>query len=215
MKLKLFSTKLPGFLITAMRFSYCGKGAGGNFNIARQILEWLRRKFYGNHKLYGQYSEIIKDYLNEGIIEQVEGSESISNKPIFYLPHHAIYKEDKLTTNVRTVFDASSHDTNELSLNDCLWLGPNFNPLLFDILVQFRLNQFYLRSLKFKRVLFVVNAPPYLLSATTKRYIEQFRDEYPRTIYFLDQYICVDDFPYSKDILQDAFEVVLHEKNNV
>ncbi|XP_035206868.1 uncharacterized protein LOC118181786 [Stegodyphus dumicola] len=43
---------------------------------------------------------------------------------------------------MRIVFDASSsHNFKHLSLNDCLWSGPNLNSNIFDILVNFRLNK--------------------------------------------------------------------------
>ncbi|GBO36029.1 hypothetical protein AVEN_120788-1 [Araneus ventricosus] len=44
---------------------------------------------------------------------------------------------------MRIVFDASSsHSFQHLSLNDCLWPGPNLNSNIFDILIKFRLNKF-------------------------------------------------------------------------
>ena len=41
-----------------------------------------------------------------------------------YLPHHAVYREDKASTKTRIVFDGSRHDGNEVSLNDCVLPGP-------------------------------------------------------------------------------------------
>ncbi|GFT00568.1 integrase catalytic domain-containing protein [Trichonephila clavipes] len=52
----------------------------------------------------------------------------------------AVRKDDRLTSETRIVFDAGSHQNNELSLNDCLWPGINLNPNLLDILINFRLN---------------------------------------------------------------------------
>ncbi|GFW38427.1 uncharacterized protein TNCV_1332801 [Trichonephila clavipes] len=52
----------------------------------------------------------------------------------------AIRKDDRLTSKTRIVFDAGSHQNNELSLNDCLWPGINLNSNLLDILINFRLN---------------------------------------------------------------------------
>ncbi|GFV38494.1 integrase catalytic domain-containing protein [Trichonephila clavipes] len=86
--------------------------------------------------------KIIRDYTEQGIIEQVK-TEITDNKlkrPVYYLPHQAIRKDGRLTSETRIVFDAGSHQINELSLNDCLWPGINLNPYLLDILINFRLN---------------------------------------------------------------------------
>ncbi|GFW04061.1 integrase catalytic domain-containing protein [Trichonephila clavipes] len=61
-------------------------------------------------------------------------------RPVYYLPHQAIRKDGRLTSKTRIVFDAGSHQNNELSLNDCLWPEINLNPNLLDILINFRFN---------------------------------------------------------------------------
>ena len=50
-----------------------------------------------------------------------------------YLPHHPVVREDKDTSKVRIVFDASAK-----GLNECLYEGPRLTPLIFDILLKFR-----------------------------------------------------------------------------
>ena len=50
----------------------------------------------------------------------------------------AVIKEERLTTKLRVVFDASSHATGCPSFNDCLMKGPNFNP---DCIVKVRTTQ--------------------------------------------------------------------------
>lgn len=57
------------------------------------------------------------------------------------MPHHAVLREDKVTTKLRVVFDASSHEEGCPSLNDSLFTGPNLNPNLLDVLIKFRLHQ--------------------------------------------------------------------------
>ena len=54
------------------------------------------------------------------------------------LPHHGIVREDKDTTKLCNVFDTSSKTCN-ISLNNCLLKGPNITPLIFDIILRFRL----------------------------------------------------------------------------
>ena len=57
---------------------------------------------------------------------------------VYYLPHQAIIKEDRLTMKVRIVFDASSHGREAQSLNDCLHTGPNLMPDILQLLIKFR-----------------------------------------------------------------------------
>ena len=53
-----------------------------------------------------------------------------------YIPNHSKIRDDKKTTKVRIVFDASARDTGP-SLNYCLYKGPHLTPFLYDILSRF------------------------------------------------------------------------------
>ncbi|GFX65009.1 integrase catalytic domain-containing protein [Trichonephila clavipes] len=117
-----------------------------NISVAKQRFQSLWRRLRKNKTLYTQYKETIQDYLNQGIIEKVKDTEINVHKPMYYLPHQAIKKESRVTTSTRIVFDAASHQANELSLNDCLWPGPNLNPNLLDVLINFRLNRVTISS---------------------------------------------------------------------
>ncbi|GFT11093.1 uncharacterized protein TNCV_1084471 [Trichonephila clavipes] len=112
-----------------------------NYPLAKQRFQNLWRRFGHDSELYQQYREIIRNYTEQGIIEEVK-TEITDNKlkrPV-YLPHQAKRKDGRLTSKTRIVFDAGSHQNNEFSLNDCLWPGINLNPNLLDILINFRLN---------------------------------------------------------------------------
>ena len=57
-----------------------------------------------------------------------------------FLPHHGVVCEDKDTTKLRIVFDGSAKvERSHHSLNECLEKGPNFTPLVFDVLLKFRM----------------------------------------------------------------------------
>ena len=72
-------------------------------------------------------------------MESVQPSEE-DPKCIHYLPHHAVVRQNKQTTKVRVVYDASARTTGP-SLNDCLHVGPKLNTKIFDILLRFRIHR--------------------------------------------------------------------------
>ena len=73
-----------------------------------------------------KYAPIIEDQLEAGIIEWVV----------------ELIRKESTTTKVKVVYDASLREGKTgMSLNDCLYVGPSLNPLLYNILLQFRENR--------------------------------------------------------------------------
>ncbi|GFW09303.1 integrase catalytic domain-containing protein [Trichonephila clavipes] len=146
---------------------------------------------------------------------------------------------------MRIVFDASSHEDGQPSLNDCIWSGENLNPNIFHLIISFRLNtiaitadieraflQISLRDedrdavrflfpdirsnqtdpykfqvYRFKRMMFGVNVSPFLLSATIKHHIENYREQYPAATEMLDTCLYVDDVISGADDISQALKV--------
>ena len=112
-----------------------------HYNLSYNRLKSLQRRLIKEPELLREYDQIIKDQLQEGIIEKVvePGTDHLYNEGVHYMPHHGVVRKDKQTTKLRIVYDGSATPGNgELSINDCLQPGPNFIPKLFDILVKFR-----------------------------------------------------------------------------
>lgn len=107
-----------------------------NYSTARNRLNGLIKRFHNNDELYTQYDGVIQEYLAEGIVEEVPNVET--ENQVYYLPHHPVIKENRTTTKLRIVFDASSHEKDSRSLNECLHTGPNLNPDLLSVLIKFR-----------------------------------------------------------------------------
>ncbi|XP_035226325.1 uncharacterized protein LOC118198691 [Stegodyphus dumicola] len=101
------------------------KDLSDNLAVARRLVH-----------LNNDYREILNDYETQGIIEKVPNDKVESDKPLFYLPFSMVYR-DSVSSKKRIVFDASAHEQGELSLNDA---GLSLNPLIFNMLVFFRLN---------------------------------------------------------------------------
>ena len=79
-----------------------------------------------------EYDRIISDYIVEGILEEVPVD--FITDSAHYLPHRAVVKEDRESTKIRNVFDASAKYKNELSLNEVLDPSTCLLPHIFDIL---------------------------------------------------------------------------------
>ena len=88
--------------------------------------------------MYTKYHTAMMDYVRNKHVEEVPVG-APSEGLLYYLPHSAVIKEDRMTMKVRIVFDASSHEKSAASLNDCLWTGPNLNPDVLELLLHFRI----------------------------------------------------------------------------
>ena len=66
--------------------------------------------------------EIFNEYLKLGIIEEVQTQGDIGQ--VVHLPHKEVVKEDRSTTKLRTIFNASAKYKYAMSLNDV-----SYNPV--------------------------------------------------------------------------------------
>jgi hypothetical protein len=96
----------------------------------------LERRLYKTPQLKNDYNNVLQEYLDLQHMEKV-GNEEIPKNSV-YLPFHAVVREDKETTRVRIVFNASSAGTNGVTLNDALLVGPTLQEDLRDILLRWR-----------------------------------------------------------------------------
>jgi hypothetical protein len=72
--------------------------------------------------LLERYDQVIKDQLEQGI---VECASEVPQGREFYIPHKPVVKESAESTKLRIVYDASARASeNPPSLNECLDPGP-------------------------------------------------------------------------------------------
>ncbi|GFR27782.1 uncharacterized protein TNCT_36081 [Trichonephila clavata] len=91
-----------------------------NFSIAENRAKSLAKRFIQGPTLFKQYFEILKEYESQGIIERVFQTEKPTDRAVFNLTHQAVFRQESLTTKMRIVFDASSHEDGQLALNECI-----------------------------------------------------------------------------------------------
>ena len=117
-----------------------------NYNLCLKRLKNLKKKLDSNKRLLVEYDNI-KNQFHEGIIEKVTSPPLVGNTT--YLPHRPVIREDKASTKVRIVYDASAKNKGP-SLNESLYKGPCLTPLLFDVLLRFRAHDIALTAVQRK-----------------------------------------------------------------
>lgn len=107
---------------------------GDSTDTAKQRFFALEKRFKANPDFKELYVKFMSEYLNLGHMRLCE---SIPDSN-YFLPHHGVLKESSSTTKLRTVFDASSKTSTNVSLNDILLTGSKLQMNIFDVLFHFR-----------------------------------------------------------------------------
>ena len=99
--------------------------------------EFLKDRNYGLMYLYQIQSLLELDKIEEVFPDTPSGD------LIHYLPHRGVVKSDSKTTSLRVVMDASAKPNgSSVSLNDCLYTGPNLIVNMCTLLLKFRTEKF-------------------------------------------------------------------------
>ena len=109
-----------------------------NYELSRKRLQSLLRRLRQTPSIFQGYDSVIQKQVELGIVQPVSESDVGVMGQVHYLPHHAVVKEQKETTKVRVVYDASAKCGGP-SLNECLFAGLNFSQRILNILLRFRL----------------------------------------------------------------------------
>lgn len=112
---------------------------GDSYKMAVKRFYNIEKRLDKNVKLKEQYTSFIKEYEELGHLSKIK-------MPYFgyYMPHHAVIKDNSETTKLRVVFDASAKTTSSKSLNDIQCIGPVVQDDLFNILIRFRQHRYVL-----------------------------------------------------------------------
>ncbi|XP_066261326.1 uncharacterized protein [Euwallacea similis] len=115
---------------------------GESYHIAVKRLMSMERKFKSNAALHVEYVKFMKEYEELGHMSRLSQTRVEEVSHAFYLPHHAVIKEQSTTTKLRVVFDGSAMSTSGLSLNDVQHAGYEVQDELFSILLRFRKHKY-------------------------------------------------------------------------
>ena len=151
--------------VTKLPIKKMNKLLPDNYTVAKKRLDYLEKQLTKNKNLFTDYNKVIKQYLEEGIVEFVENNNNKTTPgQVHYLPHRAVIREKNEIAKLRIAFDASSKAKGEQCLNDILYSGPCLLPYLYGILLRFRsgkfglvanINQAFLQIGDFTEIFFV------------------------------------------------------------
>lgn len=112
---------------------------GESRNAALANLHCLERRLARDPKTEIDYRDFLDKYLTLGHMEAIHSTREGSNSSQhYYIPHHAVIRDNSETTRLRVVFNASSHSTNGTSINDHLFIGPKLQLDIVSVLLRWR-----------------------------------------------------------------------------
>lgn len=181
-------------------------------------------------KLLYEYNDLIRKHAESGIIEKVSPNDNTTVGNVHYIPHHPVIRRDKETTKVLVVYDASAKKYGP-SLNDCISTDPSLLPKIMEILLRFRYHKITLVAdvekafhqvsviwvddiisenpklliYCFTRVVFGVNASPFLLNMTIDYHIRSHHKD-PKFVQAFLSSLYVDDLNEGGNTVEDVFD---------
>ncbi|XP_029054415.2 uncharacterized protein LOC114881732 [Osmia bicornis bicornis] len=119
---------------------------GSSRQQAENRLKSLERRLMKQPQLREQYIEFLAEYERLGHMSRIS-KQTVDEKIVFYLPHHAVFKADSTTTKLRVVFDGSAKtSTGKVQNSDTQKVGPTVQSKLVDILLRFRTHRYVLSA---------------------------------------------------------------------
>ncbi|XP_053596241.1 uncharacterized protein LOC128668099 [Microplitis demolitor] len=142
---KLHTTRtVEGRYVVRLPFNSKKSRLGDSYSSALKRFFALERRFQRDHAIKHDYLEFLREYKELG---HMSVSDDLCEDHLgFYLPHHAVLKDDSITTKIRVVFDGSAKTSTGISLNDTLMVGPQLQDSLFTILTRWRSHPYVLTA---------------------------------------------------------------------
>ncbi|XP_053960635.1 uncharacterized protein LOC128864899 [Anastrepha ludens] len=111
---------------------------GASRSYAVRSLLSIEKRLARDDDLRQRYNEFMQELID---MKHMELAPPPTDQTI-YMPHHPVIKESSVTTKLRVDFNASAKTTTGNSLNDALFVGPQFQPDLYSILTRFRTHRY-------------------------------------------------------------------------
>ncbi|GFX27320.1 integrase catalytic domain-containing protein [Trichonephila clavipes] len=133
----------------------------------------------------------------------------------FYMPHHGVYRPEKSTTKMRTVFNASSPSTSGKSLNSIQFNGGLVQEDLFSIMVRFRKHKILwkkgigepIKTYELTTVTYGTVSAPYLATRTLKQLAMDEANNFPLAAPVVLSDCYMDDILSGSESIEEVIEL--------
>ncbi|XP_050340593.1 uncharacterized protein LOC126767010 [Bactrocera neohumeralis] len=119
---------------------------GSSLKIAYSQFYRNEARLSRDENLQKEYNRVLNEYVELGHMAKVHTNQTADSSNNYYLPHHAVKKEESTSTKVRVVFNASQATSNGTSLNDILLPGPVLQADLTILILRWRLFKYVFNS---------------------------------------------------------------------
>ncbi|XP_058839198.1 uncharacterized protein LOC131694734 [Topomyia yanbarensis] len=134
---KTFYRDEDGRFVVQLPFRDSINELGNSRSLAFKRFLSSEKRLANNPKMKVMYQAFIKEYEDLGHCHEIREACHPPDQRSYYLPHHAVLKPSSTSTALRVVFDGKAQ-SNGLSLNEVLMVGPNIQNDLFSIVLRFR-----------------------------------------------------------------------------
>ncbi|GFX16772.1 integrase catalytic domain-containing protein [Trichonephila clavipes] len=129
---------------------------GESRQTAIQRLNSLWKRLSRDKEYLSLYKKFLQEYEDLGHMREIKADGSGVS---FYMPHHDVYRPEKSTTKLRTVFNASSPSTSGKSLNSIQFNGGLVQENFFSIMVRFQKHK-YAFTTDIEKMFHMINIHP-------------------------------------------------------
>nr|CAI5843873.1 unnamed protein product [Callosobruchus analis] len=93
---------------------------GDSYSLAKKRCLCLERKLLASPELKKAYDDAIREYLDNGYLAPAPLSSQNLDFPQYFISHHGVIREDKITSKLRVVLDASAKTTDIRQMFLCI-----------------------------------------------------------------------------------------------
>lgn len=112
--------------------------------IAHSCFLLLEKRLHRDPNQLCEYREFLDSYESLNHMKLISNSNLVDNNTSYYIPHHAVLREDSATSHLRVVFNASQKTLSGTSLNEHLLPGPKLQANLAAIILRWRNHKYML-----------------------------------------------------------------------